>query len=323
MGMLEQKLNVNRMEDAMKRSMTIMATMVFIICAVNCYAQSSAGSVDETFAKATRWLQQEKLSITKTATQAFVNNCIVVEGEGLPSKDASSPGQKRLTALRAAEVVAYRRLAELLDGVTIAGDTMTRDLALRYDVVRVAVSGFVKGAQVVYREYNEKEETALVLVKIGMKGPSSYGEMVYSKIIKEASTSGELLLQKEKKQFTAPKPAILEASYDGLIIDATEYGFRPALINRVFTLKGEVLYDPAKVQEKILVEHGCGDYTNSVEKARSALQTRGAQNPMVIKAAGTVNPADLKVADDDAVKIFSANQKANFLSNAKVAFVLK
>ncbi len=307
----------------MKRGIAIVAAVIFMVCAVNCYAQSPGGLADETFAKATQWLRQEKLSITKTAAQAFINNYIIVEGEGLPSKDASTLGQKRLTALRAAEVVAYRRLAELLDGVAIAGDSTTRDLALKYDVVRVSVTGFVKGAQTIYREYNEKEETALVLLRAGMTGPGSYGEMVYSKIIKEASASGELLLQKEKKQFIAPKPAILEASYDGLIIDATEQSFRPALINRVFTLKGEVLYDPSKVQEKTLVEHGCGDYANSVEKARSALQTRGTQNPLVIKAAGTVNPSDLKVGDDDAVKIFSADQKANFLGTAKVAFVLK
>ena len=32
--------------------------------------------------------------------------------------------------------------------------------------------------------------------------------------------------------------------YDGMIIDATGQAFRPALINRIFTFKGEVLYDP-------------------------------------------------------------------------------
>jgi hypothetical protein len=302
--------------------MTMIAMAIFMGCAVNCYAQSSGGSTDESFAKAAQWLRQENLSITKTATQAFMSNYIVIEGEGLPSKDASTLGQKRLTALRAAEVVAYRRLAEFLDGVAIAGDSTTKDLALRYDVVRVAVTGFVKGAQVIYKVYNEKEETALVLLKAGMTGPSSYGEVIYSMIMKDPKANAELGDQ-GKKPFTAPKPAVLEVNYDGLIIDATQYSFRPALINRVFTLKGEVLYDPSKVQEKILVENGCGDYTNSVEKAKSALQTRGTQNPLVIKAVGTLNPSDLKVADDDAVKIFSANQKANFLGNAKVAFVLK
>jgi hypothetical protein len=43
----------------------------------------------------------------------------------------------------------------------------------------------------------------------------------------------------------------------------------------------------------------------------------------VIKASGTTTVADLQVSDDDAVMIYSANQKGNFLAAAKVAFVLK
>jgi hypothetical protein len=95
------------------------------------------------------------------------------------------------------------------------------------------------------------------------------------------------------------------------------------LINRIFTLKGEVLYDPSRVEQKILVEKGCGEYTNSVDKARDALQHRGVRNPMVVKAAGVAGPTDLQVSEEDAVKIFSANQKTNFLAGAKIAFVLK
>ena len=72
------------------------------------------------------------------------------------------------------------------------------------------------------------------------------------------------------------------------------------------------------------MEQGCGEYTNSVEKAKAALETRGAKSPLIVKAAATVSPSDLQVSDDAAaVKIFSANQKIQFLASAKVAFVLK
>ena len=66
------------------------------------------------------------------------------------------------------------------------------------------------------------------------------------------------------------QPVKLDESYDGLIIDATGQNFRPALINRIFAAKGDVLYDPAKVSQKVLVEQGCGEYTNSVNKAKSS-----------------------------------------------------
>ncbi|HEY3308585.1 MAG TPA: hypothetical protein VGJ93_09025 [Desulfuromonadaceae bacterium] len=120
---------------------------------------------------------------------------------------------------------------------------------------------------------------------------------------------------------SAPAPAA--QAYDGLIIDATDYSFRPALINRIFNPKGEVLYDPAKISQKVLVEQGCGEYTNSVDKARAALGKRGVKNPLVIKAAGTVSPSDLQVSDETAVKVFAANQTSGFMADARVAFVLK
>jgi hypothetical protein len=44
---------------------------------------------------------------------------------------------------------------------------------------------------------------------------------------------------------------------------------------------------------------------------------------MVVKAAGVSGPTDLQVSDDDALKIFSANQKTDFLAGARIAFVLK
>ncbi|MCX5816568.1 MAG: hypothetical protein NTX75_10075 [Proteobacteria bacterium] len=305
----------------MKKAGLIVFSMVLIVFAVNAYGQTSSALADEKFARVNKWLNQEKLSMTGTIPQAFVDNYIIMEGEGLPSKDAVTPGQKRLTATRAAEIVAYRNLAQFLDGVGIAGDATIKEMALNYEVVRVAVSGFVKGAQVIYKEYNEKDEVALVLVKVGMTGPGSVGEMVYKKVLGDPKI--EKTVATTAKPLDIIKPVPVDERYDGIIIDATGYNFRPALINRVFTQKGEVLYDPSKVSQKILIEKGCGEYTNSVPKAQSALESRGVKNPLIIKAAGTTNPTDLQVSEDDAVKIFSANQKTGFLADAKVAFVLK
>src|SRR5208337_1271345 len=119
------------------------------------------------------------------------------------------------------------------------------------------------------------------------------------------------------------RPVPLEEKYDGLVIDATDQNFRPALINRIFTVKGDLIYDPSKVSQKVLVEQVCGEYTNSVDKAKAALASRGVRNPLIVKAVGTVSASDLQVSDDDAVIIYSSNQKGGFFAAAKVAFVLK
>lgn len=286
------------------------------------FAQQEAvpSQADLRFRDANQWLNQNNLSITTSPEQAFINDYILVMEEGLPSPNAKSPAQKRLTAERAATALAYRKLAEILEGVAVVGDTLVKDASLQYDVVRTAVEGFIKGAKVVYKDYNPQEEVAIVFVKIGMTGPQSFARVMYEKMLGDSSVRQSIV---EAKPAYRTRPVAIEERYDGLIIDATEQGFRPALINRIFTPRGEVLYDPSKISQKVLVEQGCGEYTNSVDKAKAALETRGVRNPLIVKASGTVSPSDLQVTDEDAVKIFSANQKTNFLAGAKVAFVLK
>ena len=302
-----------------------LVVVMLVVWALGASAQETTGASNtalagERFKMVNEWLSKNNLALTVSPDQALIEGQMMVTGEGLPAKNASSPGEKRLTAERAATVLAYRNLAEMIYGVAVAGDTYVRNAADQYDLVRAAVTGFVKGAEVVHKEYNEREEVALVIVKVGRGGPSGFGNLLYGRILGDPTVAKGVV---EEKPAYLPTPMYVEAAYDGLIIDATGENFRPALINRIYTLKGEVLYDPSKVEQKILVEKGCGEYTNSVEKARAALGSRGVKNPLVVKAAGTGTPTDLKVSDDDAVKIFSADQKAGFLTGAKVAFVLR
>ncbi|MGC8937458.1 MAG: hypothetical protein ACP5KH_00510 [Thermodesulfovibrio sp.] len=301
------------------KKLSVIVLLLFLLIGVG-IAQQDTDKVSSTFEKANEWLQKNNLTLTTSPEQAFINDYILVAAEGLPSPTAKTPAQRRLTAERAATTLAYRQLAEIIEGVAVVGDTMVKDAELQYDVVRTAVIGFVKGAQIVHKEWDPQQEVALVIVKVGMTGPKGFGSLMYEKILGDPKIKKEII--EPQPQFK-PKPVKLEERYDGLIIDAREVNFRPALINRIFTQKGDLLYDPSKISQKVLVEQGCGEYTNSIEKAMAALEKRGVKNPLIVKASGTVTPSDVQVSDEDAVKIYSANQKANFFASAKVAFVLK
>ena len=228
----------------MKRLIVIISILMVALWTVNVFAQSGSALADEKFNLMNKWLNQEKLSMTENTNQAFMDKYIIMEGEGLPSENAKTPGQKRLTAIRAAEIVAYRNLAQFLDGVAIAGDASIKAMALNYEVVRVAVTGFVKGAQVVYKEYNEKDEVALVLIKVGMTGPGSFGEMIYKKVIGDPNIGNKIVTP--VKPVEIARTVTVDTKFDGIVIDATGLNFRPALINRILTLKGEMLYDPSR-----------------------------------------------------------------------------
>lgn len=304
--------------------------MLIIIALLAGTAFADTVQLDESFEKANKWLRDNNLTLTGSPSgerddlAAFAQDAILFYGEGVANPEHRTPAQRALMAKRAAVVMAQRSLAEYLEGFALAGDTMVKDGMTQYDVVRSAVAGFIKGAQVVFQEYNRDTETAVAIIKVGLHGPKGFGSAIYEKMKKDPN-----LVKSFSEVDGKPAPAFkhdiepLGSKYDGLIIDATEQNFRPALINRIFSAKGELLYDPSKVSQKVLIEQGCGEYTNSVEKAKAALGSRGVKNPLVVKASGTTTPSDLQVSDEDAVTIFSANQKGNFFAGAKVAFVLQ
>lgn len=310
----------------------LLAAMLVVGMVGGAYAEEENLSlqIDQTFVKARTWLSQQNLSLTGSPSgrddnAAFSQEAILFYGEGIGNTNPSlSQTQKEMLTKRAAVVVAQRAVAEYMNGFTIVGDTLVKDGVLQYDTIRSAVSGLVKGTQIVVEEYNKEKDTAVAILKVGMHGPKGFASVMYDKILGDPQLK-KSLTELNGKPAPVFKPEVIPPAdnYDGLIIDATEQNFRPALINRIFSSKSELLYDPSKVSQKILVEQGCGEYTNTVEKAKAALESRGIKNPLVVKASGTISASDLQVADADAATIFAANQKGNFLAGAKVAFVLK
>ncbi|MBI3753614.1 MAG: hypothetical protein HY266_06180 [Deltaproteobacteria bacterium] len=261
---------------------------------------------------------QEPPQVVTDPTQAFIAGGFVVKGEGAaPTDRPLSPAQKRILALRAAKVTALRELAEILDGVAISGETIVKDAAASSDTIRAAVQGMVKGAKVIQEAYDPTSEMAAVYVSISVHGSNGL--------------TGQLLPQMLPSLPPPSAPAYMPPAappaqaqpYDALILDIKEFSFKPALINRILAQNGEIIYDPTKIAQNILVERGAGDYTNDVGKAKAILSERGVKNPLIVKVAGVVKFTDVQVNGDDAANIFAANQKTNFLEGAKVVFVLK
>lgn len=304
---------------------TVLAVL-YLIMALAALAHADTIQVDDVFTKTQKWLDEKNLSVTggpnsaRDDEAAFNQEALLFYGEAVGNPDHRTPAQREQMAKRAAVVTAQRALAEYVEGFALVGDTLVRDGMAQYDIIRSAVSGFVKDSQVVFQEYSKEKDTALAMVKLGLHGPKGFASSIYEKMFSEPKAKESLKTDKPAFKANAVK---LDEAYDGLIVDATEQNFRPALINRIFAAKGDVLYDPAKISQKVLVAQGCGEYTNSVDKAKASLASRGVKNPMVIKASGAATAADLQVSDEDAVNIYSANQKGQFFSAAKVAFVLK
>ncbi|MBI5971259.1 MAG: hypothetical protein HY884_08925 [Deltaproteobacteria bacterium] len=263
---------------------------------------------------------QDVPSENRDFKQAFMagSQGLVVKGTGAaPSDRPLSQAQKKMLALRAAKLVAIRELAEVIKGIPITGETHIKDMAVASDTFRTTVDGFVQGAQVIKETYDQMNEEAVVYVAMPMTGTNGVVGTLLLPAILNSPPAGS--------SYAPPVAAAAPTGQnnDGLILDVRDQPFKPALINRVLTKNGEVVYDPAKVAQNILVERGAAEYTNDVGKAKALLSERGASNPLVVKAGGVVKGTDAEVGPDDATAIFRSNQTANFLEGAKVVFVLK
>jgi hypothetical protein len=308
--------------------MKILIISIFLLAGVARGASADEGGsarIDDTYTKARAWLSEQNLILVGNRNEyndevALRNDAVLFFGEAIGNPGHRTPAQRELMAKRASVVLAQRAAAEYLEGCSLVGNTSVKDVMRRNADVRTTVEAFIKGTQIVFQEYSKEKETAIAIIRVGVHGPKGFTSAIYEKMNKYPDLENEIVTA--KPAFRA-KPEKLEEVYDGLIIDATGQKFRPALFNRIYAGKGEVLYDPAKVSQKVLVEQGCGEYTNNVAKAKAALETRGVKNPLLVKSSGVVSASDLQVSAEDAVRIFSADQRSNFLAGAKVAFVLR
>jgi hypothetical protein len=313
------------------KKLTIAVSIFFMALSLACAETQPESTVhiDETFQKTNTWLNQQNLALTggpggRDDSTAFSQESILFYGEGLAGPNHTHPAQRELMAKRAAVVSAQRSLAEYLQGFALVGDTTVKDGMAQSDVIKSSVSGYVKGAQVVFQEYSREKDMAVAIIKLGLRGPKEFASILYDRMLNDPKIRRSLTeLDGKPVPSYRQKPESLLEKHDGLIIDARAQRFRPALINRIFSSKGELLYDPTKISQKVLIDQGCGEYTNSIEKAKAALEKRGVNHPMVVTASGIVSASDLQVSEEDAAKIFSADEKGNFLASAKVAFVLK
>ncbi len=272
------------------------------------------------FASTPALFAQSDMGVTRAELDKSIQEgFLLVSGLGVPGERFKHKGQRKLMALRAAQVEAYRQLLEMVDQLKVSSDSEVKDMAGANDTVRATISGMVQGAQVVKRDYDAQEEVATVYLRLPIKGAGGVIDNLFPQLHSTPPPPNTTA-------YAAPAPAPAPAAkpIDGLIINATDHSaFRPALVNRILTEKGEILYDPSKIAQDILVQHGSGDYTTDTGKAKAILSERGSKNPLVITAKSILRTTDIQVGTDDATAIFSANQQNNFLEAAKVVFVLK
>ncbi|WP_419657126.1 conserved uncharacterized protein, DUF400 [Desulfosarcina variabilis str. Montpellier] len=253
---------------------------------------------------------------------------------------SSEEGQSRYRATRAAQVVAQRDLLEALQGLTLTGSTSVADGMLESDQIKTSVEGFLKGAIKCGEKYYPEQRYAEVCMRINIRGRGGMYEnmlplFMQDRMVKDkkpdyqpaqeavpANDSGDLGKQEEAKAEDTTSNDIADP-YDGLIVDARGFQFRPAMVNRILTEKEQVIFDPSKILGNILVERGCGGFTNDNDKAKVMLENWGSKNPMLVKCTDVDQFTDAKISLDDAEILYKHNLKSNLFAQARVVFMVQ
>ncbi|WP_016955144.1 LPP20 family lipoprotein [Catenovulum agarivorans] len=93
---------------------------------------------------------------------------IFAHGYGVAPQNQIGSSKARLLARRAAQLDAYRNLAEIVNGVRVNSQTLVQDMTLASDTVRTQVEAVIKGAIMTKDHY--QNDVASVTMEIPMAG---------------------------------------------------------------------------------------------------------------------------------------------------------
>jgi len=141
---------------------------------------------------------------------------VFASGYGVAS-DNTPDRKKRLLARRAAQVDAYRNLAELISGVRVNSETTVEDLEATSDIIRTKLNAIIKGAITTKDIY--QNEIAQVVIEMKMDG--SFIETVSNKGGDEFGLNNQLV-----------NPSIFSTFLDNYLVDKFATLFTSSFINK-------------------------------------------------------------------------------------------
>ena len=235
-------------------------------------------------------------------------------GIGAPPANAIGKPQARPLALRAAELDAKRNLLEITKGMRIDSTTVVKDYTVESDIINSQVEGFIKGAQVVNRDYMS-DGTVEVTVRMPIFG--DFSQVIVPKILERKADATPPVV--------AP-PAVPSAPtgpiYTGLVVDARGIQTRPAMAPKILDENGQEVYGSMNVDREYAVQQGMSGYARDLTAAQS--NSRVTNNPLTVKGVKTQGPgrSDVVISNADAAAIRSAADNLTFMKKCRVMIVL-
>lgn len=241
----------------------------------------------------------------------YSDQTIAAVGIGFVPQNVINAGQARRMALRIAKQDALRQLTEIVNGVTLTGET-TMSGAMVDDVINTKVRGFIRGARQIGDPKYLSDTSVEVEYSVPMSGIS---DIMLPPITIAPVPTG--VAQPATGAITPNTGGIT-----GIIIDARGLKARPAMAPRILDQNGNAVYGPGTYSREYAVTNGVAGYSKTLEAAQKDPRVQG--NPLTVKGVATSgkNRTDIVVSNADISKINSANSRFNVLKDCRVLILL-
>lgn len=226
-----------------------------------------------------------------------------------------NPAHARGLALDAARQLAYFKLAEIVEGVAVDGVTVVKNAMVDDQTIRTTVQARIKGARVLSQTATTQPNGSVwaeVVMGLLIKGPGS----VVAPVASWAAS-------KPVDPFPADRGFRVNDQYTGLVIDASDTKFSPALAPRVVEEgSAKVVFGPQLVQMSALSQQGAVGYAARMADARDG--GRAGSNPLIVHAIADAGDrkGDLVISRKDADRILAADRASGFLAKGAVVVVI-
>ena len=244
-------------------------------------------------------------------------NTIQVTGMGVSNPAlARTPAHASMMARRAAMADAYRQLLETVQGVNVDAETTVENMMLANDVVKIKVTGIVKGAKVI----SEGELTG-----------GGYSVTLELPLFAGQGSIAETVIERppvvEPFPMPAPdyRPPVIEdepiyrgGNYTGLVVDCRGIGtLNPVMSPVIKMVGGKKIYGHKNLDYDRIIREGMATYAQDMSQAG-----RAGSNPLIVRAVAlddlNANPV---LSAEDADLVLYENSQSHFLENIAVVFL--
>ncbi len=228
---------------------------------------------------------------------------------------AVNRAQARSMALKAARHLAYEKLAEAVEGLSLTGEASVRHATLRASNLRTELQAKIRGARILGETVTDLPdgsvwaEVTLGLPLVGQEGVSG-------------ALTGWASVQ-PPPSYRPNAAYATEDQYTGVIVEASGLGFSPGLTPRLLTADDRAeIYGPSRISPQALQAQGLTGYMESLPKARG--DPRVGRNPLLVRAVGVSGDrrGDLLVSRHDAERLMAADRQSQVLTRGAVVVLV-